>query len=184
MITSVGLVVAAPVMLIIAAVLSCRTGEVIFRQACVGRGGELFTILKFRSMSSTPKPAKLTLLAFNDGCGALFRLRDDRRITTRLGRNHSMRREPGSTASFSMPSPGSERLGRMWDVGDVVFDSSRYDDGDHPAHQQGMPQRPADRGTRHSSSAPRRPSLGCALGTPGSRRVACHPRPTGHLEEG
>ena len=49
--TSVGLIAAAPVMLAIAVAVKLQDrGPVIFRQARVGRGGEPFTMLKFRSM--------------------------------------------------------------------------------------------------------------------------------------
>jgi exopolysaccharide biosynthesis polyprenyl glycosylphosphotransferase len=84
--TSVGLIAAAPVMLGIAAAVKLQDrGPVMFRQARVGRGGELFTMLKFRSMVVDAETRKVDLLALNDGHGALFKLRDDPRIT-RFGR--------------------------------------------------------------------------------------------------
>jgi lipopolysaccharide/colanic/teichoic acid biosynthesis glycosyltransferase len=58
---------------------------VIFRQARVGRGGEPFTMLKFRSMVVDAEARKVDLLALNEGHGALFKLRGDPRIT-RFGR--------------------------------------------------------------------------------------------------
>ena len=71
--TSVGLIVAAPVMVGIAAAVKLQDrGPVIFRQARVGRGGELFTMLKFRSMVLDAEALKVDLLALNDGHGALF----------------------------------------------------------------------------------------------------------------
>jgi exopolysaccharide biosynthesis polyprenyl glycosylphosphotransferase len=84
--TSFGLVVIAPVMLVITALIKLQDGgPVIFRQTRVGRGGELFTLLKFRSMVINAEARKVDLLALNEGHGALFKLRDDPRIT-RLGR--------------------------------------------------------------------------------------------------
>jgi lipopolysaccharide/colanic/teichoic acid biosynthesis glycosyltransferase len=83
---SVGLVVAAPVLLAIAAVVKLQDrGPVIFRQSRVGRGGELFTLLKFRSMVIDAEARKVDLLPLNEGHGALFKLQDDPRIT-RFGR--------------------------------------------------------------------------------------------------
>jgi exopolysaccharide biosynthesis polyprenyl glycosylphosphotransferase len=84
--TSVGIIVVAPVMLIIAAAVKLQDrGPVIFRQARVGRGGKLFTMLKFRSMAVDAEIRKADLLALNEGHGALFKLRDDPRVT-RLGK--------------------------------------------------------------------------------------------------
>ena len=84
--TSVGLIAAAPVMLGIAVALKLQDrGPVIFRQTRVGRAGELFTMLKFRSMVVDAEARKVDLLELNDGHGALFKLRDDPRIT-RFGR--------------------------------------------------------------------------------------------------
>ena len=84
--TSVGLIVVAPIMVGIAAAVKLQDhGPVIFRQARVGRGGELFTMLKFRSMVLDAEALKVDLLALNEGHGALFKLQDDPRIT-RFGR--------------------------------------------------------------------------------------------------
>src|SRR4029453_102267 len=84
--TSLGLVVIAPVMLVITALIKLQDGgPVVFRQARVGRRGELFTLLKFRSMVIDAEARKVDLLALNEGHGALFKLQDDPRIT-RLGR--------------------------------------------------------------------------------------------------
>jgi exopolysaccharide biosynthesis polyprenyl glycosylphosphotransferase len=84
--TSVGLVVIAPVMVGIAALVKLQDrGPVFFRQTRVGRGGELFTMFKFRSMVVDAEARKMDLIALNDGHGALFKLRDDPRIT-RVGK--------------------------------------------------------------------------------------------------
>ena len=73
-------------MLCIAAVVKLEDGgPVIFRQTRVGRGGELFTMLKFRSMVVDAENRKADLMARNEGNGGLFKLRDDPRIT-RVGK--------------------------------------------------------------------------------------------------
>jgi exopolysaccharide biosynthesis polyprenyl glycosylphosphotransferase len=80
--TSIGLVLISPLMLAIAAVVKIQDGgPVIFRQTRVGLGGELFTMLKFRSMIIDAEKRKADLMALNEGNGALFKLRDDPRIT-------------------------------------------------------------------------------------------------------
>jgi exopolysaccharide biosynthesis polyprenyl glycosylphosphotransferase len=79
---SVGLFVLAPVLLAIAAVVKLHDGgPVLFRQTRVGRGGQLFTMLKFRSMVIDAENRKAELMARNEGNGGLFKLRDDPRIT-------------------------------------------------------------------------------------------------------
>jgi exopolysaccharide biosynthesis polyprenyl glycosylphosphotransferase len=79
---SIGLIVIAPVMLAIAVVIKLQDGgPVIFRQGRVGRSGELFTMLKFRSMVPNAEARKLELIAHNEGNGGLFKMRDDPRIT-------------------------------------------------------------------------------------------------------
>jgi exopolysaccharide biosynthesis polyprenyl glycosylphosphotransferase len=60
-------------------------GPVLFRQQRVGKGGQLFTCLKFRTMVPEAEALKAELEAQNEADGPLFKMRDDPRIT-RLGR--------------------------------------------------------------------------------------------------
>lgn len=71
---SVGLILAAPVMAVIALLLRATAGPVIYRQTRVGAGGKLFTMYKFRTMRVDA-----------EGGGALFAAKRDPRVT-RLGR--------------------------------------------------------------------------------------------------
>jgi exopolysaccharide biosynthesis polyprenyl glycosylphosphotransferase len=80
--TSLGLVIISPLMLGIAAAIKLQDGgSVIFRQARIGRSGEPFTMLKFRSMVVDAEDRKLELMASNEGKGGLFKLSDDPRVT-------------------------------------------------------------------------------------------------------
>ncbi|MGY1745189.1 sugar transferase [Blastococcus sp. SYSU D00695] len=79
-----GLLVTLPVFLAIAvAVRVTSSGPVFFRQMRVGRGGELFPMLKFRSMVQDAE--QIVLDGADDGNGVLFKLREDPRVT-RVGR--------------------------------------------------------------------------------------------------
>jgi exopolysaccharide biosynthesis polyprenyl glycosylphosphotransferase len=83
--TSIGLLAASPLLLGIAAAIKIHDGgPVIFRQTRVGRGGELFTMLKFRSMVIDAEARKEELVPRNEASGGLFKLRSDPRVT-RLG---------------------------------------------------------------------------------------------------
>jgi exopolysaccharide biosynthesis polyprenyl glycosylphosphotransferase len=80
--TSVGLVIISPLMVAIATLVKLQDGgPVIFRQTRVGRGGELFTMLKFRSMAVDAEDRKHELMASNEGKGGLFKLSHDPRVT-------------------------------------------------------------------------------------------------------
>jgi exopolysaccharide biosynthesis polyprenyl glycosylphosphotransferase len=80
--TSVGLLIIGPLMICIAAIIKLQDGgPVIFRQSRIGREGEPFTMLKFRSMVVDAEERKLELMTFNEGKGGLFKLNRDPRVT-------------------------------------------------------------------------------------------------------
>lgn len=60
-------------------------GPIFFRQVRVGRDGETFGMVKFRSMKTSAEADLEGLLAANEGSGPLFKLKSDPRIT-RVGR--------------------------------------------------------------------------------------------------
>ena len=60
-------------------------GPVFFRQLRVGRDGETFRMVKFRSMKTTAEQDLAALKAQSDGNGVLFKMKNDPRIT-RVGR--------------------------------------------------------------------------------------------------
>ena len=79
---SIFVIVASPLLLGIAAAVKIQDGgPVIFRQTRVGRGGKLFTMLKFRSMVIDAEASKEELVPFSEGNGVLFKLQSDPRIT-------------------------------------------------------------------------------------------------------
>jgi exopolysaccharide biosynthesis polyprenyl glycosylphosphotransferase len=79
-------VLLSPIALVIAAAIKLDSpGPVLFRQTRVGRNGELFTFLKFRSMRVNAEAELEALRAQNEADGPLFKIRDDPR-RTRVGR--------------------------------------------------------------------------------------------------
>ncbi|MFI5930862.1 sugar transferase [Actinoplanes sp. NPDC051494] len=85
------LLLLAPVFLVIAIVITVDTGgPVFFRQVRVGRGGEPFRMVKFRSMHVDAE-ARLAAVR-GDNPGVLFKMREDPRITRsgRLLRRYSL----------------------------------------------------------------------------------------------
>jgi exopolysaccharide biosynthesis polyprenyl glycosylphosphotransferase len=84
--TSIGLLVAAPVMAAIAvAVRLDSRGSVLFSQVRVGRDGNQFVMFKFRSMVHDAEIQKDGLRVRNEAGAGLFKIADDPRVTW-LGR--------------------------------------------------------------------------------------------------
>ncbi len=87
------LVLLSPVFAVIALLIKLDDrGPVVFRQERVGFRGELFQILKFRTMRVGADSAIEALAVRSDGNGVLFKMRKDPRIT-RIGgvlRRHSL----------------------------------------------------------------------------------------------
>ena len=80
------LMLAAPVMAAVALAIKFHDGgPVLYRQTRIGRDGEPFTLLKFRTMVPNAGEWFETLAALNERKGPLFKLADDPRVT-RIGR--------------------------------------------------------------------------------------------------
>ncbi len=80
------LIAALPFMvLMMLAVRLDSKGPAIFKQVRVGRGGELFTMYKMRTMHTNAEAVKAMLAEQDEGNGVLFKIRHDPRIT-RVGR--------------------------------------------------------------------------------------------------
>lgn len=75
-----------PLLLVIAALVKVDSpGPVLFRQRRVGRNGEIFPMLKFRTMIPSAELDKLAILHLNEAGDGLFKIRKDPRVT-RFGR--------------------------------------------------------------------------------------------------
>lgn len=75
-----------PIALLIALLIRLDSpGPILFRQRRVGKNGQPFVCLKFRTMVPDAEQRKAALAAQNEADGPLFKMRDDPRIT-RLGR--------------------------------------------------------------------------------------------------
>ncbi len=86
-VSALALIVLSPVLLVVALLVKLSDGgPVLFRQHRVGRTGEPFDMLKFRSMVVDAEVRKASLIDENEGAGVLFKLRDDPRVT-RVGRH-------------------------------------------------------------------------------------------------
>jgi lipopolysaccharide/colanic/teichoic acid biosynthesis glycosyltransferase len=79
---AVGLVLTAPLFVLIAAAVTLTSrGPVFYRWRVVGQGGRPFTGLKFRSMVADADARKAALMARNEMRGPVFKLTDDPRVT-------------------------------------------------------------------------------------------------------
>ena len=81
-VTLTALVLLGPVFVTVAALVKATSpGPVFFRQERVGRDGEPFHMLKFRSMVSNAEDLLDELMADNEGSGPLFKMKSDPRVT-------------------------------------------------------------------------------------------------------
>jgi len=85
--SALGLVALLPILLIIAVLIRIDSrGPILFRQPRVGRGGQAFRCLKFRTMVPDAEARLAALESRNESAGGvLFKIKDDPRITP-LGR--------------------------------------------------------------------------------------------------
>jgi len=82
-----GLVVLSILFVIIAVLIKLEDpkGKVFFKQLRVGKDGREFYMYKFRSMASDAEERLKELLAHNEVSGAMFKMKDDPRVT-KVGR--------------------------------------------------------------------------------------------------
>ena len=82
----VGLVLGLPLLVVLGLVLRVSSGgPVLFRQPRCGRGGQVFTILKLRTMVTDAETQLDSIVEDNERDGLVFKIGDDPRMT-RLGR--------------------------------------------------------------------------------------------------
>lgn len=85
-VATVALLLFAPIAAVIALAIKLDSpGPVLFPQARVGRDGQEFRMIKFRSMTADAEERRAALLEANEGAGPLFKMHNDPRIT-RVGR--------------------------------------------------------------------------------------------------
>jgi exopolysaccharide biosynthesis polyprenyl glycosylphosphotransferase len=75
------LLILAPLMAVLFLLVRLDGGPALFRQTRVGKNGQTFKMLKFRTMVPDAERLRSSLLPANDGHGPLFKMREDPRIT-------------------------------------------------------------------------------------------------------
>ncbi len=81
-VAAAGLILLSPLMVLLGAIIWLNdSGPALFTQVRVGKDGRMFRIYKFRTMVVDAEARKAQLLASNDSDGALFKLRNDPRVT-------------------------------------------------------------------------------------------------------
>lgn len=78
-----GLLLLSIIFIIVAILIKIEDpkGKVFFKQVRIGKSGREFHIYKFRSMASDAEERLKELLALNEVAGAMFKMKDDPRIT-------------------------------------------------------------------------------------------------------
>ncbi|MBB6673426.1 sugar transferase [Cohnella nanjingensis] len=81
--TLMGIILFSLVMILVAILIKLEDprGKVLFKQARIGKSGKLFQIYKFRSMSADAEEKLEELLPVNEASGAIFKIRNDPRVT-------------------------------------------------------------------------------------------------------
>ncbi len=132
---SLGLLAVSPLMIAIALAIKLEDrGPVLFRQLRVGRHGERFQMLKFRTMSPGAEALKDSLRDRNEAHEGLFKIAEDPRVT-RVGR--LLRR----SALDELPQLLNVVKGEMSLVGPrpLVIDEDRRVEGWHRRRLELMP---------------------------------------------
>ncbi|EGP5602594.1 sugar transferase [Enterococcus faecium] len=83
----IGLILLMPIFIGVAAILKIEEfeGDIFFSQVRIGKNGEKFIMYKFRSMYMNAEEQLEELLKLNDISGAMFKMKEDPRIT-RVGK--------------------------------------------------------------------------------------------------
>lgn len=83
----IGLILLMPIFIGVAAILKIEEfeGDIFFSQVRIGKNGEKFIMYKFRSMYMNAEEQLEELLKLNDVSGAMFKMKEDPRIT-RVGK--------------------------------------------------------------------------------------------------
>ncbi|MET1109800.1 sugar transferase [Enterococcus faecium] len=83
----IGLILLMPIFIGVAAILKIEEfeGDIFFSQVRIGKNGEKFIMYKFRSMYMNAEQQLEELLKLNDISGAMFKMKEDPRIT-RVGK--------------------------------------------------------------------------------------------------
>jgi exopolysaccharide biosynthesis polyprenyl glycosylphosphotransferase len=81
-VAGLGLLLLSPLLALIAVAVKLDSrGPVFFRQERHGRGGSIFRIVKFRTMRVGAEGERVALAPLNEISGALFKMKDDPRVT-------------------------------------------------------------------------------------------------------